>query len=266
MPSPFPGMDPYLEQPAFWSSFHQRLLVAIADAIGPQLRPTYYAEVETRTYLDEQDEQLLVGIPDALVMRSARANSSVATNEEAPVATRLRPVQVQLPMPEEVKERYLEVREVGTDAVIAVLEVLSPKNKRSGEGRTVYEKKRRTVLSSLSHLVEIDLLRSGSPMAMVGATETHYRLLVSRAIDRPTADLYSFNLPDPIPSFPLPLKSPDADINVNLQEIFAGVYDRASYDLRLDYSLPIPPPALSQADQQWLDRLLTPLRTQDGIE
>ncbi|MBV8886966.1 MAG: DUF4058 family protein [Chroococcidiopsidaceae cyanobacterium CP_BM_RX_35] len=33
MPSPFPGMDPYLEQPALWSSFHSRLIVAIADAI-----------------------------------------------------------------------------------------------------------------------------------------------------------------------------------------------------------------------------------------
>lgn len=70
MPSPFPGMDPYLEQPTFWSSFHQRFLVAIANSIGPKLRPSYYVEVETRTYLDEDDEDLLVGIPDTLVMRS----------------------------------------------------------------------------------------------------------------------------------------------------------------------------------------------------
>ncbi|RUT00176.1 hypothetical protein DSM106972_076240 [Dulcicalothrix desertica PCC 7102] len=50
MPSPFPGMDPYLEQPTFWSSFHSRLIVAIADAIEPQLSSEYYVEVETRTY------------------------------------------------------------------------------------------------------------------------------------------------------------------------------------------------------------------------
>lgn len=262
MPSPFPGMDAYLEQSVFWSSFHQRLLVAIADTIGPQLRPNYYAEVETRTYLDDEDEEVLVGIPDALVMRSARADTLIAANEETLVATQLRPVQVQLPMPMEIKERYLEVREVGTDVVITVLEVLSPKNKRRGEGRTVYEKKRRAVLNSLSHLVEVDLLRSGTPMAMIGATETHYRLLVSRASIRPTADLYGFNLQDAIPLFSLPLKPPDADLVVNLQAIFVGVYDRASYDLRLDYSQPVPPSALAEADQQWVDALLAAWRSQ----
>lgn len=81
MPSPFPGRDPYLEQPAFWSSFHQRLLLTIADRIGPQLRPTYYAEVETRTYLDDEDDELLVGISNALVMHSARDNERIYANE-----------------------------------------------------------------------------------------------------------------------------------------------------------------------------------------
>ena len=261
MPSPFPGMDPYLEQPVFWSSFHQRLLVAIADAIGPRLRPNYYADVETRTYLDDEDEELLVGIPDALVMRSVRADATVGAKNEEVIATQLRPVQVQLPMPVEVRERYLEVREVGTDAVVTVIEVLSPKNKRRGEGRTVYEKKRRTVLNSLSHLVEIDLLRSGMPMAMVGAAATHYRLLVSRASSRPMADLYSFSVQETIPSFPLPLKPPDADLTVNLPEIFVGLYDRASYDLRLDYGQPVPPPALAEADRRWVEALLAVWRS-----
>ena len=69
MPSPFPGMDPYLEQPTFWSSFHSRLIVALADALAPQLRPRYYVEVETRTYTDTPDGgELLVGIPDAVVL------------------------------------------------------------------------------------------------------------------------------------------------------------------------------------------------------
>ena len=69
MPSPFPGMNPYLEQPAFWSSFHTRLMVAIADTVAPQLRPNYYIEVETRTYQDQEEpEEILVGIPDAAVL------------------------------------------------------------------------------------------------------------------------------------------------------------------------------------------------------
>jgi hypothetical protein len=80
-----------------------------------------------------------------------------------------RPQEVTLPVSSETKERYLEVRESGTDAVITVIEVLSPKNKRKGDGRVTYEAKRQKILDSASHLVEIDLLRSDSPMAMQGA-------------------------------------------------------------------------------------------------
>jgi hypothetical protein len=68
MPSPFPGMDPYLEQPMFWSEFHNRLIMAISDTLAPVLRPKYYIAVETRTYMDDEDEELLIGIPDALVL------------------------------------------------------------------------------------------------------------------------------------------------------------------------------------------------------
>lgn len=258
MPSPFPGMDPYLEHPTFWSSFHSRLLVAIADTIGLQLRPHYYVEVETRTYLDEDDE-VFVGVPDTLVMSPQKAQSELDATE-AVVLTQNRPQQVQLPMTIEVRERFLEVREIGTDAVIAAIEVLSPKNKRAGVGRTVYERKRRTVLNSLSHLVEIDLLRGGRPMAIIGGVRSQYRILVSRAENRPTADLYGFNLREAIPLFLLPLKPQDPDLGVDLQSIFTGVYDRASYDLRLPDDRPVPPPALSEADQQWVETILASRR------
>jgi len=70
MPSPFPGMDPYLEQPAFWSSFHSRVIVAIASAIKAMLDPQYYVEVETRTYYSDDDNSVLIGIPDASVVSS----------------------------------------------------------------------------------------------------------------------------------------------------------------------------------------------------
>jgi len=251
-------MDPYLEQSNFWPAFHNRLIVAIADRLGPELRPTYYIEVETRTYLDDGESELLVGIPDAIVL-SAKATP---LQTERPLQIASGGVQVQskpvvLPMPVEVKERYLEVREVGTDAVITVLEVLSPKNKRNGKGRTTYEEKRRTILGSLSHLVEIDLLRAEMPMAMAGVDElTNYRIVVSRSQTRPVAELYGFNLPEPIPCFLLPLKAESEAVLVNLQEIVNGVYDRAGYDLRIDYQQPPPPPVLSDSEQQWLDALL----------
>jgi hypothetical protein len=50
MPSPFPGMDPYLEHPRSWPNFHHRLITAIAIHLGPQLRPKYRVVVEEAMY------------------------------------------------------------------------------------------------------------------------------------------------------------------------------------------------------------------------
>lgn len=258
MPSPFPGMNPYLEFPALWSEFHNRLIVALSDVLTPQLRPKYYAAVETRTYLDDGESDLLVGIPDTIVL-SVRGNNTPSQSPN--VTTKTQPKQIQLPMPTEVKERYLEIREVGTHTVITAIEVLSPKNKRQGEGRSIYQKKRLRILGSSSHFIEIDLLRDNSPMPMIGVEEaSDYRIVVSRANTRPIADLYAFRLQESIPNFALPLKPEDAELEVNLQSIVLDVYDRASYDFRIDYNQPVPPPKLSETDRIWVDRLLATRR------
>jgi len=153
------------------------------------------------------------------------------------------------------------VREVGTHQVITVIEVLSPKNKRKGEGQTAYEKKRQRVLGSSSHLIEIDLLRENAPMPMIGIEETSdYRMVVSRATTRPMADLYEFQLREQIPSFSLPLKPNEPELAVDLQVISLGVYDRGNYYLRIDHYQTVPLPKLSKSDQQWVDELLAPLR------
>jgi hypothetical protein len=169
-------------------------MVAIAEAIEPQLGPQYYVDVESRTYQgDESGGDLLIGIPDALVAsrlldRTSPTPSSVG---ETVVVTQPRPEMVEVPMPIEVKERYLEVREMGTDQVITVIELLSPKNKRRGEGRTAYEKKRRLILGSETHLVELDLLRGAKPMTILGMRSLYsYRVLISRSQYRPKAELY----------------------------------------------------------------------------
>ena len=256
MSSPFPGMNPYLELPVLWSEFHSRLIVALSDALSPRLQPNYYVAVETRTYLDADEADLLIGIPDAVVLPRTAQPTAAQT-----VATQIRPQQVRLPMPIEVKERYLEVREVGTHAVITAIELLSPKNKRNGEGRTAYEKKRLRILGSASHLVEIDLLRGNAPMPMSGAAgQSDYRIVASRATTRPLADLYGFRLTEPIPGFGLPLKAEDEEIQVELQQILFEVYERGSYGFRIDYRQPVPPPKLSSMDQAWADEILAFVR------
>ena len=253
MPSPFPGMDSYLEQPALWSSFHSRLIVAVANAVEENLPPQYYVEVETRTYQDNGAEGLLIGIPNVSVVSEKPALYEPASSG---VSVQIRPQQVTIPMPITVKERYLEVRDISTHQVITAIELLSPKNKRKGEGRSRYLKKRLDILGSASHFVELDLLRAGQPMPILnGQTISPYRILVSRSSQRPLADLYSIELQQPLPDLPIPLKAEQEVVTVPLQAVFSDVYSKARYANRIDYAQPAPPPSLSKDEQQWLSQL-----------
>ena len=150
-------------------------------------------------------------------------------------------------MAEEVQERYLEIREVDTGLVVTVVEVLSPKNKRSGEEQQKYDAKRQKILNSEVNLVEIDLLRVGTPKLMAGGVQSDYRILVSRADQRPTVELYAFNLRDAIPLFPLPLRSQDEEQIINLYELLEKVYQEAALDLAIDYTCQ-PTPPVSEVD------------------
>ncbi len=208
MPSPFPGINPYLETPDLWWGVHGCLIITIADILSPLLRPKYFVAVEERIY-------------------------------------------------EEIKERYLEVKRVETKEVVTTIEILSPINKWSGEGRTSYKTKRQRVLSSNTHLVEIDLLRGGVPLPIMETTiKSHYQILVSRSERRPQADLYAFNIQNSIPSFLLPLRTGDVEPIVDLQTILNELYDRASYDLVIDYHQEPIPSLSNKTDFDWLDTLL----------
>ncbi|PSN13212.1 hypothetical protein C7271_22765 [filamentous cyanobacterium CCP5] len=260
MSSPLPGMDLYLEQPAFRSSFHSRFMVAIADAIEAQLNPAYYVEVEVRTYLNDEDGGVLIGIPDAVVAK-APGEEEFAHPEETPVAVQTRPQRVAVPMPEMERERYLEIRQLETGDVITAIELLSPANKRPGPGRNAYEAKRRQILSTMTHLVELDLLRGGEAMPVVGdLNDTPYRILISVSDQRPAADLYGVRLQDPLPTIPIPLKPTDQPVRLNLQTVFDGVYGRGRYGSRIDYGQLPPPPPLEPEEQRWLEQHL---RSQD---
>jgi hypothetical protein len=61
MPSPFPGMNPYLEHPDRWSTVHNRFIVAIADVLTPLLLPRYQVDIKKRIYqiLEEVREAYL---------------------------------------------------------------------------------------------------------------------------------------------------------------------------------------------------------------
>ena len=149
MNNPFPGMNPYLENPALWAEVHHRLISAIAIALGPSLRPKYRVAIEKRTYLSEGDRAIDVGIPDVAVLTTVktgdRASGTVAMLE--PMSSNItQPFTVTLPIAQEVNEGYLEIREARTGRVVTSIEVLSPTNKRSGNGRDAYLSKRQRIL------------------------------------------------------------------------------------------------------------------------
>ncbi len=254
MPSPFPGMNPYLENPELWTEIHHRLISAIADSIELNLPPQYRVAIEKRIYLCEGETRNLVGIPDVAI-----STSNSPQEETSPLATlapRLGATEVTLPMPEEIKEGYLEIRDLATGYVITVIEVLSPTNKRPGVGREKYERKRLQILGSPTHLIEIDLLRTGKPMTIIEQMpQSHYRVLIALGDRRPQASLYAFNLQQKIPTFSVPLRSGDREPLLNLQELLSGIYQRSRLDSVIDYNLePIPP--LKPEAQIWADRLL----------
>lgn len=253
MRSPFPGMDPYLEHPALWPDVHNRLIAAIADDLAPRLAPRYYVALERRAYLLAPTDLGFVGRPDLSAVTAEPV--SRGRIREAPPSMNLGGtaalLEVEVPLVDEVAESYLEVRDVATGRLVTVLELLSPANKLAGPGRDAYETKRESVFRTWTSLVEVDLLRSGAPMPVFGPSlQADYRILVSRGRRRPRGQLYLFNLPDPIPAFPLPLQPGDDEPELDLGRVLHALYERARFDLRLDYRLP-PVPALVGDSAEW---------------
>jgi hypothetical protein len=246
-------LDPYLEAPALWPNVHNSLIVALRDELAPRLRPRYYVAVEERTLRLSSDDLMIATRPDIAVVQPSDTAEYPPLSPAAPGTQANEAITVEVPLPDDIREAYLEIRTADTDTVITVIEMLSPTNKLPGEGRSQYERKRLELFGTLTHVVEIDLLRAGQPMPMRGAPQqADYRILVSRATQRPRATLFLFGMRQPIPAFRLPLQPADDEPLVALNQIAHTLYDRAGYDLRINYAQEPPPPALSPDDAAWL--------------
>ena len=259
MPSPFPGMDPYLEHPDFWPEVHHWLITLIAETLVPQVRPKYRVAIEKRIYEISQPEEssngnsLLVGIPDVSIHRQ----SAQKQLPEQSTTAAAQPETVIVPMPDQVKQAYLEIREMQTGQVVTAIEILSPVNKRPGEGRNTYIQKRQRILSSLTHLVEIDLLRGWQTMPVMGApTPGDYRILISNSERRPSADWYAIDLKESLPRLAIPLLGKSELAIVDLQALLTAVYDRGGFDYVLDYGRSLNP-GLPDDKANWASQLLS---------
>ncbi len=263
MPTPFPGMDPYLEQSGIWSQVHIQLIAKIQDFLAPQLRPHYIVDVDIATYLtlppsNGTTETDFIGRPDDLILTKPATTPLPAPSEDGvavATAPKIEPIVTELPIPEKVTHRYLEVRTREDGRVVTVIEILSPSNKAKGPGREDYKMKREKIFGSATSLVEIDLLRAGQPMPLNVDLKNNYRILVSRANTRPFADVYLFSMRDSIPDIPIPLLPDDAEPSLSLNHILHTLYDTIGLDLRIDYTQP-PKLRLSAAEADWVADLM----------
>lgn len=251
----FPGMDPYLEEPALWPGVHNAAAVYLAEQLQPRLRPRYIASLEERVFVEETDRNI---VPDVLLKRrqSQQTGGSVAVLEsDAPELVRVAGL--------EIHESYVTIldRQSG-QKVVTVIELVSPSNKYAGRGRKSYRTKQREVLASDAHLVEIDLLRAGRHVVRVPEREVRalgpydYLVCVNRADDlREDYEVYRRTVRQPLPKIRVPLADGDPDVALDLQAVVARAYDAGAYRERLAYDRPCVPP-LSPDDQAWANDVI----------
>ena len=220
MPSPLPGMDPYLECAAHWPTFQNQLIVGMAEALQPSLGDRYRLRFAARGYK----------------LRQALFTSVIE---------------------EEHKESFVELRCRATDRLINRLEVVSPANRTHADSRQVYAQQRDAALSAGAHVVELELVLQGQTCLTADLSalpDQQYVVSVMRATRPPRHELYSSSLRKRLPRIRLPLAADDRDLILDVQSVFARVYERF-FAGKIDYRH-APPVHLEGDDPQWLDRLL----------
>jgi Protein of unknown function (DUF4058) len=248
MASPFPGMDPYLEDPAFWPDFHHRFIDCWCEAIADELPDSYEARLDERVNLVQMSPEIIKLVYPDVSMSHAPATARAALGAMSTLL--LEPITIPHEFLEEVRETRIEILHRPDRSLVAVLEMLSPTNK-TGDGFQEYRAKRKAILRQKVHLVELDFLLGGNRMPLLRSLPVgDYFVFVSRADNRPNCQVYSWPVRDPLPTIPIPLTAPDADVHVDLEKVFQATYKRGRYGRSLRYGQP-PSAPLSEDDARW---------------
>ena len=221
MPSPLPGMDPYLEDERLWPAFHHQLVGCLYQILLPGLVDRYRARVAQRHYLTEQ----------ALF-------TSVVRDEH--------------------HEEFIEIRQRVDGRLVTLMDVVSPANKTTCAGRQVYLEKRREARQAGSNLVEIDLVLQGQPMldySREGLPDWDHAVTVTRSTQPERYEIYTATLQKRLPRFRMPLAPDDRDTVLDLHAAFARAFDQGNFTAKIDYQRD-PPTTLASDDRQWLHDLL----------
>jgi len=221
MPSPFPGMDPYLEDASLWRVFHHQLVTCLYQTLLPGLVDRYRARVGQRLYVTE-----------------------------VPLFTSV--------LREEHVEEYIEIRQRGDSRLVTLLDVVSPANKLTPAGRQSYLHTRRSARLTGASLVEIDLALQGEPTleySRDGLPDWDYAVTVTRSTQPERYEIYTATLQKRLPKFRLPLASDDRDTVLDLHATFTRCYDQGDFAAKIDYQRD-PAVAVNDEDRKWLNDLL----------
>ena len=227
MPSPFPGMDPYLESAKLWPAFQHQLLACLYQILLPGLVDRYRARVGTRTYVSE-----------------------------TPLFTSI--------IREQFAEEFIEIRNRTDGKLVTLLEVVSPANKTTAAGRQAYLDARQQAMHQKAGVVELDLVMQGKPTLTYsrdGLPEYDYAVTVTRSNAPDRYEIYTATLQKRLPKFKLPLAADDRDALLDLQAAFARAYDLGTFANQIDYK-GSPPPDVPFTDEYktWADDLLKQMK------
>lgn len=259
MPSPFPGMDSYLESPRFWRGVHGLLMGTILQLLNAQLPPQFVASYEERVYLSLPDPVS----PDVVLLSRPQARDA-GFAERSAVAVADAPTAFTF-LDEEIYEPYIEVRTTDrNERVVAVVEIISPKNKsRESNGRDAYLRKREGFFRSPTHFLEIDLLRAGAHTLAVPrenldeafGDDWRYAVCLRRWDANRTMEAWAVTMRERLPRVAVPLTEGFPDAVIDLQAAFTTTYANGNFDRRVDYGKP-PVPVLTPDEEAWADALL----------
>jgi hypothetical protein len=266
MPSPFPGMDPFLETNPVFQELHTQMLAEMQGQLQPQLRPKYVARLERHlsegSVWDAPEGAISLERkePDVTIASRAAArrhggSTALLAQPAASAAEELAADELELR-----KQRRIIIYVLDRPRrAVTGIELLSPGNKHAGAvAQQRYLEKRASALHGGLHWIEIDLLRGGARPALpvVPPKPADYLSYVAQATPRGWNHLvYAWTLREPLPVLPIPLLGAD-QATLDLGACFAAAYDRIAADDEVDYAGPPPPPPLSRRDALWVERLL----------
>lgn len=247
-------MDPYLEP--HWLDVHSSLAVGSRDSLNEQLPEDLIASAEERIAVEDRSgEERLIG-PDVKVFEPPAGETAAV---ESPSGRIEAPYRL-LAQVEPMIERFVKVIEAGTERLVAVIEFVSPTNKR-GDGLRAFRSKRAELMASGVNFVEFDLNRSGDWQALLRPHRcprkalTPYRATIRVPDDPGAVYLHPIGLRDRLPAISIPLRRDDPPVKLDLSALVERAYSTGRYDRRLDYSKPCDPP-LEADEASWADDLL----------